>query len=251
MTTLDKTHSLQFLGITEAEQRIYTTLLECGPSSIRQLASLTKVNRGKTYEILKKLTALGLVSFKRSGEQKRFVAENPERINDLIEEKKHELAHAEEIAQELIPSLLALGKRRAGEPLVRFYEDDEGIVAILRDVLSTMSKEEKKEYYVYSSKPLRQYLYHQFPNFTRRRIKEGIFVKVIAIGEGGDPVEVAARKWLPEPTDEQLSSYVLIYGNKIAMISLSPNNTPYGVVIDEPGVAATQRFLFEKLWSSL
>ncbi len=245
------TPSLQLFDISQEDQRIYTALLEHGPSSIRQLADITHINRGKTYEILKKLVSLGLVSFKRTGQQRRFVAESPERLHDLITEKKQELNHLEESAQTLIPSLLALGKRRDGEPIVRFYEDDEGVVAILRDVLNTVGKLETKEYYAYSSKPLRHYLYRRFPNFTRRRIKEGIMVKVIAIGEGGDPVEIAERKWLAEPSREQLSSYVLMYGTKIATISLSANNTPYGVVIDEPGVAATQRFLFEKLWQSL
>ncbi len=251
MTDNDSTTLFQSLGVNDTEQALYLALLSGGPSSIRQLAATTKINRGKTYESLKRLVALGLVSFKRKGEQRRFVAEGPERLQDLITEKKEEVAQLEETAKTFIPGLLALGKRRGGEPVVRFYEDNEGVVAILRDVLNTLAKQDTKEYLAYSSRPLRQYLYRQFPSFTRRRIKEKISVKVIAIGQGGDPAEYASRKWLLEPVDEHLSSYVLIYADKIAMISLSANDTPYGVVIEEPGVAATQRLLFEKLWQSL
>lgn len=251
MTDSETTSLFQSLGVDETEQALYLALLTGGPSSIRQLAAETTINRGKTYESLKRLVSLGLVSFKRKGEQRRFVAEGPERLQDLLAEKKRELIQLEETAQSFIPSLMALSKRRGGEPIVRFYEDDDGVVAILRDVLNTLARSDHKKYLAYSSKPLRQYLYRQFPNFTRRRIKEKISVKVIAIGEGGELAELSDRKWLPEPSDQRLSSYVLIYGDKLAMISLSANETPYGVVIEEPGLAATQRFLFEKLWESL
>jgi sugar-specific transcriptional regulator TrmB len=147
--------------------------------------------------------------------------------------------------------LLALGRHGLGGPAVRFYEDDEGIVVILRDVLQTVAQEKKKEYYAYSSRALRKYLYRRFPNFTRRRIAEGIFVKVIAVGEGGESDESSERHWIAEPPSSDLSSYTIIYGNKVALISVSPDDTPYGVVIEEPGVAAMQRLLFETLWSKL
>lgn len=242
---------LESIGIDGETQHIYLALLKDGSLSIRRLSALTGINRGKTYEILKRLVALGLVTFKRSGEQRRFAAETPLRIYDLIEEKKQELAHVEEQAEEIVPALLALGKRLDGKPVVRFYEDDEGVVAILRDVLATVGKLPKKEYYAYSSRPLRHYLYRKFPNFTRRRINEQIFVRVIALGEGGDPAELSLRKSIIEPSNPELSSYILIYGTKVATISVSTDAVPFGVVIDEPGVAATQKLLFERLWESL
>jgi sugar-specific transcriptional regulator TrmB len=146
---------------------------------------------------------------------------------------------------------MAFAQSAAEAPKVRFYEDDEGIANILRDVLETLNRSGEKEYYVYSSRSLRQYLYRQFPNFTRRRIKDKIFVKVIAVGTGGDPVELAERKILEESSEEISSSYNIIYGNKVALISVSKDLTPYGVVIEEAGVAAMQRLLFEKIWRSL
>lgn len=242
---------LQSLGIDEEAQSVYLALLKYGSLSIRRLSTYIGINRGKTYEVIKRLVALGLVTFKRSGEQRHYAAETPLRIYDLIEEKKKELTHVEEQAEEIVPALLAVGKQSGSTPVVRFYEDDEGVVAILRDVLTTTSKLPRKEYYAYSSRPLRHYLYRKFPNFTRRRIKEQVFVRVIAIGEGGDPAEISLRKNVAEPPNQELSSYILIYGTKVATISVSADGVPFGVVIDDPGVAATQRLLFEKLWDSV
>jgi sugar-specific transcriptional regulator TrmB len=243
--------AFQELGLKETELRVYTALLESGPTSIRAVAAAAKVNRGTTYEAIKSLSDAGLVAHTRKGERNKYRAESPERIYDLIEEKRRNLTQLETEARDIIPSLMALGRHRLGEPAVRFYEDEEGVAVILRDVLQTLEHDQTKQYYAYSSRSLRKYLYRRFPNFTRRRIADGIFVKVIAVGEGGEPDELSERRWIPEPLASDISSYTLIYGNKIALISVSPDDTPYGVVIEEPGVATMQRLLFETLWSKL
>jgi len=242
---------LEDLGLTKAEAQVYLALLQSGPSSIRKIATVANINRGTTYDALKRLSTTGLVSYRKRGERQHYMAESPDQINTLITERRRELVNLQAEAQTLIPKLMAIGERRQGEPIVRFYEDDAGVVAILNDVLATTARLDPKEYYVYSSLSLRGYLYRRFPTFTKRRLQNDIFVRVIAVGEGGEPAEEAELKWLPEPKNADLSSYVIIYGNKVATISVSPDETPYGVVIEEAGVAAMQKFLFEQLWDKL
>lgn len=239
------------LGLNKNEAKVYLTLLRSAPTSIRQAAANSGVNRGTTYEAVKKLVAVGLVSYKITGSRTKYSAENPEKLQQMIKDRQNELANLETEAGKLMPRLMAFSDRAADAPTVRFYEDDEGIANILRDVLVTAVSLEKKEYYVYSSRALRQYLYRQFPSFTKRRIREKIFVKVIAIGTGGDPAAMSDRKFIAESDKEISSSYNIIYGNKVAMISVSKGLTPYGVVIEESGVAAMQRLLFARLWDSL
>jgi sugar-specific transcriptional regulator TrmB len=250
-SVMDEYAALRELGLKDVEVKVYTALLSSGPTSIRAVATAAKVNRGTTYEALKSLAEAGLVAYTRKGERNKYRAESPERIYDLIQEKRQMLTQIEADARNLVPSLLALGRHGLGSPAVRFYEDDEGIVVILRDVLQTVSQLPRREYYAYSSRTLRKYLYRRFPNFTRRRIADGVSVRVIAVGEGGEPDENSQRRWIPEPPASELSSYMLIYGNKLALISVSADDTPYGVVIEEPGVAAMQRLLFDTLWSRL
>ena len=239
------------LGLSLIEAKVYLSLLKSGPTSIRKAAADIGVNRGTTYEAIKSLVNVGLVSFRVVGQRSKYSAESPEKIDQLIGEKQRELGMLKAETTKLMPSLLAFSKNTADEPKAHFYEDDEGIANILRDVLATTSKLRPKEYYVYSSRSLRQYLYRQFPNFTVRRIEEGIFSKVIAIGTGGDPAELSARKFIEDDSYEVSSSYNIIYGDKIALISVSSDLTPYGVVIEEPGAASMQRLLFNRLWESL
>ncbi|MFO0882195.1 MAG: helix-turn-helix domain-containing protein [Candidatus Saccharimonadales bacterium] len=242
---------LKDLGFKQAEAETYWTLLRLDNVSIRKVAEKSGINRGTTYEAIKALVQAGLVIVKKSGAREYYTAESPEKIYDLIRDKRKSLWRSQQEAQKVIPEVIAKRARPEGKPIVKYYEDDEGVVTILKDVLQTVSRLNSPEYYVYSSKALRQYIYRKFPRFTERRIEEGVFVKVIAVGEGGDKVDSSERKWLPNPNDEQLSSYTIIYGTKVAHISISRDLTPYGVVIDDVGTANMQRLLFEQLWHIL
>jgi len=239
------------IGLTQLEAKTYLALLEMEAVSVRKVADHTGVNRGTTYEAIKKLIAHGLVSTRRSGQREYFSAESPEKIYDIIRDKRKDLYQSQQLSQKVVPTLLAQNARPQGRPIVRYFEDDEAIVTILRDVLQTCGSMEEPEYYVYSSRPLRQYLYRHFPKFTERRINEGIAVKVIAVGEGGEVAAASERKWIPEPQGSGISSYTIIYGNKVAQISISSDFTPYGVVIEDAGTASMQRLLFEQLWATL
>lgn len=241
---------LQELGLSRNHAKVYLSLLKTGRSSIRQVSAKSGINRGTTYDALKELNKAGLVSFNIQGQRRKYFAESPQKINDLIAERKLQTERLAKDAAKVVPALMSYSSP-SGAPQVRFYEDDEGIEQILRDVLQTAAQLPKKEYHVYSSRALRQYIYRRFPNFTAQRVKAGIFVKVIAIGTGGDPVQTAERRFLAEAQDETSSSFNIIYGNKLAMISVSSDLTPYGVVIEEQGVAAMQRLLFNRLWETL
>lgn len=242
---------LRELGFTDHEAETYWALLNLETVSIRKVAELSGINRGTTYEALKSLLNTGLIHARKTGAREYFSAESPEKIYDLIREKRKQLMETQRQAQKVIPEVLARKARPQGGPLVRYYQDDEGVVTILKDVLQTCAQLEQPEYRIYSSRPLRQYLYRKFPQFTEHRIQEGITVKAIAIGQGGELTGMAERKWLNEPDDEAVSSYTIIYGDKVAHISISDDLTPYGVIIEERGAATMQRLIFEQLWVSL
>jgi len=242
---------LMQLGISQNEAETYQALLQSNSVSIRKIAVQTGINRGTTYEALKKLLSIGLVSVKQTGKREQYTAESPEKIYDIIRDMRRDLLDASNAAKQIVPHLLAHQASTAGRPLVRYYEGDEGVAIILKDVLSTCVLLEDPLYYAYSSGPVRQFLYRKFPQFTERRIAADIRVKVIAVGEGGEIAEKSERKWLPNPPEGGISSYTIIYGNKHAVISITSTGTPYGVVVEDTGANAMQRLLFEQLWKTL
>jgi HTH-type transcriptional regulator, sugar sensing transcriptional regulator len=253
MTNPQGFSTLLKLGLSEDEIMVYHALLgEVESTSIRALAARTGINRGAVYEALKNLVSINLVSYNRKGDRKYYFAERPSHIFELIEDRKRELEALQVRATSLVPRMEAISKRHNEKPIVRFYEHDEGVVNILHDLLKTTSELSPKEYYAYSSRAIRPYMYRSFPNFNQQRLKLGVHAKVIKIGEGAGPViPYDECKWLKESGSEDSASYSFIYGDKVAMVSVSADETPYGVIIQERGVAVMQKLLFDKLWSSL
>jgi hypothetical protein len=136
------------------------------------------------------------------------------------------------------------------EYFASFYEGDEGVAAILRDVLETMRSIELKEYCVISSQRASDRMYHNFKSFSRQRIKAGIFVRVISDRPPTDKVVLAERRQLPD-NRQFLNGYTLIYGDKTALVSVGEANMLSSIVITDRGVANMQRLVFEQLWDGL
>lgn len=256
---------LQF-GLDDKEISVYLSLISLGPSPVRLIAKKGKINRGTTYDILKSLVKLGLVSYyKQYGkEDKRqyFVAEPPQKLLDAIENKKRNLETLKLHINKSLPELESLYEKSGAKPVAKYYEGREGIKTILQDVLSTMKNalqpplnlrggkgELSKTYYVYSSADIRDYLYKVYPDFNQDRIAARIANRVIAFGKGGELAGLDERKWM----DRQHSSptYILIYGSKVAMISVTASKEPIGVVIEDQALYQTQKMIFEFNWSKL
>jgi len=245
-----KNYALHQLDLSDREISIYRALLKSGPASIRDIAARTEINRGTTYDTLKGLANKGIVSYFPKGKRRLFMAEDPERLLSLADKKQQALSSAvEQLQREIVPGLKDL-KPEFSPGNVRFYEGDDGVELVLRDILDSASRSEEKRYAVISTKTLREHLYRPFPNFTKQRVALGINVRVIAIGEGGDEAELAERKWLPAG-DAKDASYIAIYPPKIALITLASSNFPVVVVIDSSAIATTQQLLFDTLWRFL
>ena len=238
---------LRNLDLSDREIATYHALLQMGPSSIRDIAAKTDINRGTCYETLKGLAKKGIANYLPKGKRRIFQAEDPSRLLALAEEKQQALERTlTNLKTEIVPCLRHL-KPEFATSNVRFYEGDEGVEYVLKDILNSTDKG-NKAYSVISTQALREHLYRPFPNFTKQRVNKGIFVRVLAIGEGGEEAELAERKWMKGQGD---ASYIAIYPPKVAMISLADNNYPVVVVIDSDAIAGTQQMMFDTLWGAL
>lgn len=240
------------IGLDTRDRRVYEALLEQPQASLRQLAANTGINRGSVYESIKQLVAAGLVGSIQSGKQQRYIAQDPSLIIELLQERQRQAKNAESHASTYIEHLSqTIHKSSKAPSFAIYYEGDEGMAAILRDVLKTMRSQTNKRYYVISSKKIRHYIYANFRNYTRQRIKEGVEVSVIAIGEGGEQDALANRRWMDMQTNVDPNCYTIIYGDKTAFISLNEQNLLSGIVIENSGVTNVQKEQFERLWQTL
>lgn len=234
------------LGFSDRTAKIYLVLLGLGPSSVRKLADSLDLNRGMVYEALKELQDQGLVGFFREDSKQYFVAENPEKLRDVLRKREEELNRMEHGLEKMIPELQALHDRGGDRPIARYYRKKD-ISKILEDVLETCQHNEEAIYRIYSAEDVREFLYEDFPTFSDVRIAKNIRVKVIAIGEGGEIRGLDERKWLS--ASKSMQTYILIYPGKTAYISLDAKGEPIGVVIENGGIYETQKLIFDNVWN--
>ncbi len=238
------------IGLDNRDKRVYEALAEAPRSSLRQLAEITGINRGSIYESIKSLASKGLVGSIEVGKQRRYTCTNPQTILELVKEYQQQALAAEQLAAAYIAHLPKEVKTE-GNSIATVFEDHEGVAAVLRDVIATCQKLPTKHYRVISTKKVRAYIYHNFPNFTQRRISAGISVNVIAVGEGGSRDALSERRWLKAKRGEGPNCYTLIYGHKTALITMDETNFLSAIVIDNAGIANLQKEVFDNLWSSI
>ncbi|MBX4200500.1 TrmB family transcriptional regulator [Candidatus Parcubacteria bacterium] len=240
---------LKQLGFSDKEIKIYLVLLEQGPSSVRTLASFSKINRGTTYDILKSLKEGGLVSYYHKDTKQFFVAENPAALQKTLAQKIENLESVKKELTDAIPELTSLFNKSPDKPVVKYYEGFAGLKAVLSDVLEITESSKEKNYSVFSSEAIREYIYKAFPDFTKQRIKRKIRIKSIGIGHKGSVAELAEKKSLS--VKKSSPTYILIYPGKVAMVSATKSKQPLALIIEDEALFATQQQLFNFIWESL
>ena len=239
---------LKKLGFSDKAAKIYLALLTLGPSSVRSLAEFCSLNRGTTYDTLKWLQDQGVVTFYKKDTKQQFVAEHPDTLKELITKRESELLRVKGELKKQITELTAIYDKGGERPVARYFLPNE-LHLILEDLLETCEQSDEKMYRIYSTEGVREYLYESFPTFSDARIEKGISVKVIAIGEGGTLRGLDERRWIHKKPDAP--TYILMYSEKTAYISLNAKGEPIGVVIENQGVEQMQTLIFDQLWETL
>lgn len=246
---------LKNFGLSEKEVAVYLALVELGSSSVRTISQKAKINRGTTYDILKSLINIGIISYYNKESKQYFIAERPETLLAVIEKRQEDLIEVKNNIEESLPLLKTLFEKQGGKPVVKLYEGVIGIRHILEDVLKSMDQAKEKTYYVYSSATVRKNVYLAMKDFSKKRIRRKIKVKTIAIGEGGNLLGLDERKWMQLPNikgkDVLQPTYEIIYNGKVAHISLDNGENPVGIVIENQEIYQTQKLIFEHNWKNL
>ena len=106
---------LQQFGLNEKETSIYLACLELGTATVLQLSKKSAIKRPTCYLILDELIRRGLVSVVAKNNKTLYVAENPETIQNMLEERLRSI-------REAMPLLQALYHAEKQKPRVKMYE---------------------------------------------------------------------------------------------------------------------------------
>jgi HTH-type transcriptional regulator, sugar sensing transcriptional regulator len=110
------------------------SLLELGETNIARISKKSGIKRTTCYDIIASLKEKGLISTLNKKNKVFFHAEDPRKLEQLLDEKRHML-------KRMLPELLSITNLIDKKPRIRFFEGMEGIKDVYRDTLNYPDQE--------------------------------------------------------------------------------------------------------------
>lgn len=241
-------NELKKLGLSEKEIRVYLALLELGEATVQKISQKSKVNRATTYVILEGLAKKNLVSEIEKEGKTLYGAQDPEFLFNLFKFQEREIKEKETEFRKVLPELKAIFNLAPQKPKVRFFEGKEGLKSIQEDFLKEKNAEIDE---FYSSDDIHNiFSPAELEEFKKRRIGQKIKSRAFYTRDAGpfgvkDISPLSELKYMRQD-QYPLNVDILIYNNKIALISLK--EPLMGVIVENKDLASALRSIFKMLW---
>ena len=237
---------VQATGLSSNEVSAYLALLDLGKGTVSQISRKAGLNRTTGYDILDRLVAKRLVSISGKEPKQEYLAESPDRIENLLLDELEEKQNQLENARKTIPQLKSM-HNVAGRPQIRFYEGTEGLRQVYEDTLT--SNEPIRAYA--SVEDVHKALPNYFPQYYKRRTQKNIPIRAIF-------TDTPEGRELSKHDEEEIrqSAFVSaqqygfhpeinIYDNKIMIASWREK---LGIIIESGEIADAMKKIFELAW---
>lgn len=244
--------TLEKLGLSEKEAKVYLASLELAQDTVQNIAKKAGVNRPTTYFILKQLMQLGLISTLEKGKKTLFIAENPKELENLLDQQVQEIEHNKKDLKDNMNQLLAIYNSKQDKPIVKYFEGKDGLEAMDRYGRNLMKKGSE----VLSISPI-DILENQYPERRKQSVNErvqlGVKSRIIYTHDNGPVLSEKDNKLLRDaifvPRDKfPFNASITIYSGWGIKLFYYDETNPYGVVIENAGLAQNMKLMFELAW---
>ena len=115
-------------GLAKNEAQIYETLVEHGELSVAEISKSSKIHRRNVYDCLNRLLEKGFVLEILSGKENRYKAVNPQKLTEVLDEKRA-------LLQAILPPLETLWKSKPHTEEVFILKGVEGYKNYMQEIL--------------------------------------------------------------------------------------------------------------------
>jgi sugar-specific transcriptional regulator TrmB len=229
-------------GLTPKEAHVYVAALELGTATVQEIATKAGTERTNAYDVVNSLIKKRLMSITTLGKRNQYVAESPEALEQIIEQKRFEL-------KDFIPELRSIHNVAETTPRVRFYPGIEGFKAVYEDILTCR---EKKMLGIFAMEDFLAVAGQEFlDQMVEARVRKGINLRVIRSREQevediylSSELQLRDLRYAPEGMVFPITSFV--YDNKV--IYLSSKKETFGLIIESKDIAEAHKNYFLGLW---
>jgi HTH-type transcriptional regulator, sugar sensing transcriptional regulator len=233
-------------GLSEYEAMVYLASLSLGSATVNQIAKQSGVKRTTVYPVIEGLKHKGIMNINVKGLKKTYVAERPEKLESIIEQKKNRLIN-------ILPELNAIQNLKSNESFIKYYEGVEGVKTVYGSILDGLKPGD--EYLIISDmerflKMDREY----FTNFIEKRAKMNLTVKTIM----HDTEDAQYYKKFEKNTNQEVkildksadfTANLVILPNKVVITQII--EPIVSIVIENKSIVDMQRKEFNIIWNSI
>jgi HTH-type transcriptional regulator, sugar sensing transcriptional regulator len=234
------------IGLSEKEAVTYLAMLELGETSISNIAAKAKQKRPTTYLIIDSLKEKGMVSMVKRNKKTLFLAEDPRKIVEILEERKEKM-------NRIMPQLLSFSNMLDNKPAIRYFEGIEGIKNVYRDTLAYPDQEMLTFFSETFSTHFDKDFFNNF--YIPKRVQKKIWVrailpeqKIIRELAANDIKHLRQTKIVPDGTYNINIEINLYSKNKIGIISFEEK---FALIIESEKIFFSLKNIFELMWKML
>ena len=239
------TSVLADIGLTNAQIKIYISLLELGSTTSGPIIRKSELQNSVVYNALNQLIEQGLVTFVLKGKRKYFSATDPKNLIKFIDEKKEKI---EELVPQLIAKQIAIKEKQEATVFLGW----KGIYNAFNTILEVLPK--GSEYIGFAAGFEEQYTEQSkgfFKEFQKKRA--GMKYKIKLIANESSVQQVKKYKYYEKfgkPEYKFVKGFapvgVIIFGDNVLNVAFE--DVPVAVIIASKQIAQSYRKMFYAMW---
>ena len=248
---MQKNHYIEILkeiGLSEHESAVYFTMVSLGPSPVLKIARASEVKRTTIYSVIESLKEKGLVRMELKGFKSLFVAESPEKLENILENRKNQF-------KKHLNDFLAIYNKGGGETLIKIYEGLEATKSVYESLLRDIKPGE--DYMIIAGMKKAYEMDKAFYDDLReRRSKMPIKVRILLADPENEESQIFLKfqknfnllaKALPPNT--RLTTNMVITPQRVLIHQLE--QPIMAIVIENKSTIKMHQELFEVMWNSM
>lgn len=239
------------MGLNPKEAEFYEVLLSLGKANMGQMLKKLSFKRGDAYNVAYSLIKMGLITEIEEKKKKTFILENPEKLNDLLDNKEKEIKNTKEVLAQILPEFKIGYNSAFDKPGVKYLAGVEGFKKVYADILK-----EKKDLVIFSSEEDRasQEMSRIINNNIEKQFKSGIKTQALMCASDSSLTEEDIKNLKQKNVEIhivdsdffRLPAQILVYGHKTVITALKKETV--STVIENEEIAQTLKNIFNYLW---
>lgn len=234
------TEILNEVGFSDAEKRVYLSLLEHGMSTAAPVLKRTGLQNSVFYRTIYRLIEKGFVSFIKKGKIKHYKAADPEILLVYLKEREGKL-------KELIPALKSKQQLSTEKEEAELYSGFKGVKTMMYSLIEDSKKGE--EYYFFGTKAgiyptLQERIYLAYDQLRKEKGLMAFGIHHISVKPYMKKGRYPEMRYADFPIPQTMS----IFRDKIAIIAWGDLEKPIGLLIISKEIAEQYKQFFKEMW---